>query len=366
MLPPIGATPAEHWVASGRLAAASDLVQRLQVSGGFEPIMVMAADPDQLEAFSGLGIARLDPADGAFHFGHTLAGLIREQGLEQLAYFGGASAPLLTEAHLQAALDKLRIATKPKAVVNNIYSSDWLIVNDANLIGKIAGRLPADNPVGYVLSQELGIEVEGMAPEAASRMDIDTPTDLALLSGHPALGEHVRSFLLSLDPEMVGRVDRIKRLLVTPASTLSIVGRCSSQVWRALEQATQIWVRIFVEERGMVASRRLAHGEVRSLIGEMVDFLGPGEFLHRLASMTDGLMWDTRVWMGMGREWPPAGDRFASDLGRVDQIADRPLRELTQAALHAGYPVLLGGYGVVAGGIYALLESIAAEDLPTI
>jgi hypothetical protein len=82
--------------------------------------------------------------------------------------------------------------------------------------------------------------------------------------------------------------------------------------------------------------------------------------------MADGLLWDTRVWMGMGREWPSTSDRFASDLGRVDWIADKPLRDLTEASLKVDFPVLLGGYGVVAGGIYALLESIAADRSPTV
>jgi len=119
---------------------------------------------------------------------------------------------------------------------------------------------------------------------------------------------------------------------------------------------------MFVEERGMVASRRLEHGEVRSLVGEMVNLLGPRAFLDRINTISDGLLWDTRVWMGMGRAWPSPADRFASDLGQADQIEDQALRELTRAALEADFPILLGGYGVVSGGIYALLESMPARS----
>jgi hypothetical protein len=358
MLPPIGGTFAEQWVSAGRLAAASDLVERLQAAGGFDPIMVLAADGGQRSELAALGVVPLEPADGDFHFGRTLARIIRERDLEQIAYFGGASAPLLTVPHLQQQLEKLRIAKNPKAVVNNIYSSDWFMLNRTSLIERVCERLPADNPIGYVLLKELDVEVEGMPAEAASRLDLDTPTDFALISEHAAVGKHLERFLHTLDRETADRIERIKSVLNTPASTLSIVGRCSSQVWQALETATQIWIRVFVEERGMVASRRLANGEVRSLMAEMVNETGPKEFLERIGSMSDALLWDTRVWMGAGRSWPSPGDRFASDLGLVDQIEDKPLRELTHASLQAGFPVLLGGYGVVAGGIYALLESM--------
>jgi hypothetical protein len=366
MLPPNGSSEPERWVGAGRLAAASDLIERLKGAGGFEPILLAAAEPEQRETLSRLGVVNIESAADPFHFGQALTRIIRDRGLQQAAYFGGASAPLLTQDHLHRQLEILRIAIKPMAIVNNLYSSDWFMINNASLLLDIAERLPSDNPIGYVLSNDLGLEVAGMAPEAATRLDIDTPSDLALLAGHPALGPHLRGFLDSLEPTTLERIERIKRLLMTPASTLAIIGRCGSQVWQALERATQIWIRVFTEERGMVASRRLANGEVRSLIGEMVNQLGPRTFLERIGAMADGLLWDTRVWMGMGREWPSAADRFASDLGRADWITDKPLRDLTEASLEVDFPVLLGGYGVVAGGIYALLESIAADRSPTV
>jgi hypothetical protein len=362
MLPPVGNSPAEQWVAAGRLASASDLVERLQQVGSFDPIYALAADSKQRSALVALGVDALEPVMTDFHFGQVLNDIIQEKNLKQLAYFGGASAPLLTAMHLQTLFEELRIATETKAIVNNIYSSDWFLLNEAALLAGIADRLPADNPVGYVLSHDLGVDVQGMHPEAASRLDIDTPTDLAMLHTHPALGRHLEQFLAAEVGDTLDRVEKIARLLDTPASTLAVIGRCSSQVWQTLERSTQIWIRMFVEERGMVASRRLEHGEVRSLVGEMVNLLGPRAFLDRINTISDGLLWDTRVWMGMGRAWPSPADRFASDLGQADQIEDQALRELTRAALEADFPILLGGYGVVSGGIYALLESMPARS----
>ncbi|MEP7357100.1 MAG: hypothetical protein ABI847_07660, partial [Anaerolineales bacterium] len=62
--------------------------------------------------------------------------------------------------------------------------------------------------------------------------------------------------------------------------------------------------------------------------------------------------------------WPSAADRYASDLGLPSEIEDGWLRDLTQAALDAPMPVVLGGHGVVAGDLYGLVEIAKAGRLP--
>jgi hypothetical protein len=74
--------------------------------------------------------------------------------------------------------------------------------------------------------------------------------------------------------------------------------------------------------------------------------------------MADGVLWDTRVWMGTKPNWPTDADRFAADLGWEDHIEDESLRALTHAINSSPIPILAGGYGVVSGGLYALLESL--------
>ena len=111
----------------------------------------------------------------------------------------------------------------------------------------------------------------------------------------------------------------------------------------------------------MLASGRADRGEARSLIGQMVDDLGPAEFVRRLSEMADGAVWDTRVWMAQSRIWPPASDRFAADLGWSDQVQDPALLELTRAVQQASIPIMTGGHSVVAGGLLALLETLPAE-----
>jgi hypothetical protein len=61
--------------------------------------------------------------------------------------------------------------------------------------------------------------------------------------------------------------------------------------------------------------------------------------------------------------WPSAADRYAADLGRVDEIVDPFLRDLAGAAWAAPIPIVLGGHGVVAGDLYGLIEIASAGRL---
>jgi len=121
-----------------------------------------------------------------------------------------------------------------------------------------------------------------------------------------------------------------------------------------LSQAGQCWIRVFSEERGMVASERLARGEVQSLVARLIDMIGPREFFAELAQLADAAIFDSRVVMAALGHYPNAGQRFASDLFLPEAICDEWLREFTDAACHAPIPILLGGHSVVAGGLYVL------------
>jgi hypothetical protein len=169
----------------------------------------------------------------------------------------------------------------------------------------------------------------------------------------------MQAFLADAPQNQLRRIESLRKIIATPASTLALIGRASPQVQLTLQKQTQIWVRAFIEERGMIASHRLARGEVRSLVGAMVETWGPKAFVQKLVDLCDGALWDTRVWMGHMGGWPTAAERFAADLGWTDQIDDPNLRELSAAIHDASIPIMAGGYGIVAGGLYALLESMA-------
>lgn len=361
MFPPTGDSPAERWVAEGVRAAAMDLIECLQ--GTRINIQLHALTPDE-EDLSLLGSLKIKPRISSrkdFHFGEALLGFAREQGDKCIAYFGAGSAPLLDGNLFIQALEKVIQTNVRKAVVNNFHSTDWAIFRYNRALESLPGRLPTDNQIGWVFANEAGYQVEALPPNAATRCDIDTPTDLLMISKHPQIGEHLQSFYREKAIDGSDKIEAACRILNTPASTLSLIGRASSHLWQELERQTQIWVRVFAEERGMLASGRLARGEVQSLIAEVVRQWGAQAFVEYLSQISDAVLWDTRVWMGHEGIWPTDADRFASDLGWVDAIETPALKELTRAIIAARIPIVSGGHGVVAGGAYALLESLGAK-----
>jgi hypothetical protein len=282
--------------------------------------------------------------------------------LEQLAYFGGASAPLASEQVLRGALDLMRSQAAGTTVVNNLHSTDWALLGAAKAVTDRPQRFPNDNALGWVLSQEAGVPVLDLPASAATRLDIDTPTDLLAAVDHPDLGRALATFLRQAPPALLKAVNQVRRVLRTPASQLTLIGRTSSHAWAQLERRTQIWVRVFAEERGMLASGRLERGEVRSLLYGLAGDSSPERLVQILSAISQAVLWDTRVWMAAAGGWPSAADRYAADLGWVEQIKDPSLLRLSRAIQESTIPILAGGHGVVAGGIYALLESMEAAD----
>ncbi len=362
MMSPVGSSAAEGWVAEGRRAAACDLVQRLGQVSSVGEIYVLAAESLDRHALVQQGAVPLTSPPEPFHFGQSLTEIIQENHFQQLAYFGGGSAPLMNERSLQEVFDRAGQSTQASAVVNNYHSTDWMVTNQGDILPGIQDRLPNDNSLGWVLDHEVGFEIQVVDFGAASRVDIDTPSDLLMLHRHPSLGKALGRFIESAPPESLEVVDDLHKIISTPASTVTLIGRTSPQAWRILNERTQIWIRAFAEERGMIASRRFERGEVRSLIGELLEDWGAERFVKFITSISHAVLWDTRVWMAHRGWWASTADRFASDLGWVEAIRDEALKNLTQVVNQADIPVLFGGHGVVAGGIYALLESLENDS----
>jgi len=361
MMPPYGLSPAEKWVGEGIQAACLDLIARIKSLGLGLSIHVLAAEEEDRVLTKQHGAIALESSQESFHFGKALENFIFEQDVERLAYFGAGSAPLISDDILRGAFEQILHADSPNAVVNNLHSTDWAIFSHAKSLNGIAERFPSDNPIGWVLSNEWGFHVDALPASAATRTDIDTPTDLMMMREHPAIGPHLHEFYMKHPIRGFDRIHTIKTILSTPANHLTIIGRASSSLWQELEKRTQIWTRIFAEERGMVASGRMGRGEVKSLIAAIVDEWGPGEFVRYLGLISDAVLWDTRVWMAHHGDWPSKADRFSADLGWVDDVNEPNLKELTLAISQSRIPILTGGHGIVAGGLLALLETISLD-----
>lgn len=346
------------WVQGARRAAARDLVEQLARQPLVEEVLLLSPEP--VAATAGPDPRYLASEPGPIHLGRRLARLVAEERIDHLLYFGGGSAPLLSDEALAAILEQFAAADR-LVITNNRYASDWAAVAPASVLGDWVPRLPRDNMLGWVLSAEAGLPLQAMPTSAASRLDIDTPLDLQLLRLHPRTKQHLRRYLAGL-PLDTRRLQAVVDVLATPATRVFIAGRIGPDAWAALNRVTQSWLRVVSEERGMVSSGRQSRGEARSLLAAHIEAVGMDAFFATLAQWADAALVDTRVLLAHHGRWPDAGTRFASDLGQVGHVADDWLRAFTARALAAPLPVLLGGHGLVAGDLYAICDLLDVPD----
>lgn len=345
------------WVRGARQAAACDLVAQLQRQPLVQQIVLVA--PNAVDLAPPGVIPVVSPA-GPIHVGDFLAQLVAEYGAERLLYFGGGSAPLLSDGVLAQQVSQLAAAAR-LVVTNNQFASDWAGIVPASILTSYAPRLPRDNMLGWVLSTEAELPISVLPVSAASRLDIDTPTDLLALRLYPDVQPLLRRYLAQL-PLNTSALERAVDILAKPAQRVFIAGRIGPEVWQKLNHVSRCWLRVLAEERGMVSSGRCARGEVYSLLAEQLHLVGVTAFFARLSDWADLAIIDSRVlWTSM-RYDPAAADRFASDLGLWQQIEHPWVAALTRAGQHAQIPVILGGHSLMAGDMLALCDLVAAKS----
>jgi hypothetical protein len=356
----------ERMVNEARQAATMDLVERALGVPGLEPIVVATNSADLAHRLAGYGVqVDLDPPGEPFHFGQRLAGLIARYGMERCFYIGGGAGPLLSADQLASVAETL-LAADRLLVTNNFYSSDFVAFAPTAVLESSGLPLPEnDNELAWLLGEQVGLPVRELPRSGATQLDVDTPADLLTLSVHPDTGAHMRAHLdgLALD---TAAIDAALPLLLDRDATILVAGRVSAATWSYLERETACSTRVLSEERGMRASGRLAQGKVRSLLGYYLDVVGMGRFFETLATMGRALFLDDRVLFAHRGLWPSAADRFYSDLRQPAQIVDPFVKALTEAAMAAPVPVVMGGHSLVAGGMYALIEAAWARghDVP--
>lgn len=350
-------------VAGAHRAVLLDTLERARASGAFDRAIVATNWPELVPELAGLAEVDLDPPPGpdglAFHFGRRLAEVVHRHRLGAVLYLGAGAGPLLSADQLAALAAEVGSGQRV-AVSNNLYSTDFAGFSPAGII--CGDDLPdRDNGLAQWWGRQ-GLEVRTLPRTAATQFDVDTPTDLLILQAHPGAGRHARAYVQGLDLKAAAqRLSRAMAVLRDIDAEVVVAGRVGSHSWQALEAGTACRVRLFAEERGMVADGREDRGEARSLLGMYLDEVGLERFFRDLAMLGQAAFVDSRVIFAHLGLKPSRADRFLSDLGSVSDISDPWIREFTQAAVTAPIPVVLGGHSLVSGGMLALIEAARAQ-----
>lgn len=332
-----------------------DLVERAQ-EAGFEHILVVTSYPELAQRLRGSQAQVLlgSEIERPFHFGQRLRDVVEKCRLEKVLYMGGAAAPLISSAELQY-LREILEQNEDVFLTNNYYSADIVGFAPGKALERIT--LPAiDNALPLAFSHAGGLRFIPLQRTLGLNFDVDTPTDVMIMSVHPSLGANTRAAVQDLKWDF-SRAQAIKELLGTPSGELIIYGRVGSTLFQYLDANTRCRLRLYSEERGMKALGRDARGEVKALMGKLVEELGFRAFFDFLAEVAGGAVLDTRVLFEHFHWQLSTADRFASDLGELDLISHDGLREFTRAAIEAPIPILLGGHSLVAGGLWALVDA---------
>lgn len=340
----------------------TELAERLRAY----PVIVELDASGVATAHAGAGQPRVDQASGSgptFHFGRNLRHLIHRHGVRRVFYVGGGSAALLP-AQGFAEFAEAVIRTDNAFAANNYFSTDFIAFSPAEAIDRI--DLPEnDNGLALAFARQAGLTNLSLNRTVGSQFDVDTPTDLLILSAHPRAGPHTRAYLAappSGSPPLDNRrVLEVGRLFTRPTATVTLAGRVATWALALLQREVACKTRIFAEERGMRAEGREGSGKVRTLTGYYLEAVGPDRFFATLAELGDAALLDTRPLFAHLRLDLSSHDRFHSDLMQPEAIQNPVARAITEAARRAPIPVVLGGHSVVSGGMWALIETAWLE-----
>jgi hypothetical protein len=355
-----GGGEAQRMVDGVRRAIAHDLVDQAIAVDAFARIIVSTNDLALARSLSELDvIVEIDPSGETFHFGTRLQQLVLKYSVDRLVYLGGGCAPLLAASTLSEMAERVR-HSDCLFLANNFYSVDFCAFVPAKALLSVSPP-DRDNALGWLLRQDAGLPAEELLRITATSFDVDTPTDLMVLSMHPDVPTHTRAYLdhLPLDFEHITAASAV--FLDRQAEAL-VSGRVNSRIMAYLERETVCRTRIFSEERGMRADGRLARGEVRSVLGMHMESVGIERFFQDvIPQLGQAAFLDDRVLWAHHGVWPASNDRFSSDLLRPERIENPFVRSFTEAALLCPVPVVLGGHSLVSGGLCVLVEAAWAQ-----
>ena len=351
-------TELDQVIAGVRKQVVLDTAEKLAKVSEIDDVVLVTNYPVLAGEARSMGITvDLETSAASFHFGRRLREVIVDHEIENVIYMGGAAAPLLTGKEFGDIAGSLK-RERNLVIMNNVQSADLVAFSPARAIDEIEPP-DKDNPLGNLL-REIGLRRVLVPNSGRVNFDLDTPTDILILGLHPGCGQRAKKAIQELNWPRE-KIDQAFDVLRQASKEVAVIGRVGPAVVQYVNSNMVHRMRVYSEERGMKALGREDRGEVISLLGFMVQELGPKAFFSYLAKVSDVAFIDTRVIFGHLRKQLSDWDRFQSDLGHYDLIKDAWTREFTQCAHEAGIPVVLGGHSLVAAGLWLLAEMIVKE-----
>ena len=340
-------------------ASALDLLEAARETDRFEDCVLVSDRAPEAALPEGARLV-LDDLAQPFHFGRQLAAVVDASGVDRFVYAGAGAGPLLGTAELEALADGLD-AGDQVCVTNNFYSADLFAVRPAALLGQVDPWPPADNGVPRALKEQFELETRELPRTTATQLNLDSPIDLVAIAAAGAGGPRLRALLEAWAPD-TGRAAAAARKFTDRHAEVLVAGRVSSRAWQYLERETACRVRILAEERGMTAAGRDADGSARSLLGQLIEAVGPERcFGELIPDLCDAAFVDLRPTLAHLGIHAPASDRFAADLGQTEAIEHPELRAIVAAANASPVPVVLGGHSLVVGALMLLNDWVWDE-----
>ncbi|MFP4589809.1 MAG: hypothetical protein ACLFO3_07580, partial [Candidatus Acetothermia bacterium] len=332
--------------------ATLDLLNKAEPVDQIEKIILSTNSEKLAKQLTDRNITLIKDKGQNFNFGKKLEQIIKAHSVGDLLYFGGGSGVLLDTGDLTFLADFLS-NNYNVSVSNNFYSTDFIGLSPAPRLLEVS--LPStDNQLGWK-SREAGYTPYELERTAKTQFDIDSPVDLIPLRLSKPNEINLSSFLeeISLDTESH---EEVLPHLTNSQAKLALGGRIGASTWSFVEHNAACRVNIYSENRGMHADTRLRDNGLPSLLASLAEEKGFETLFSELLASTSGLILDTRIIYRHFGIWPPARDRYWSDLGKPNRISVDLVKKMTEAALGQPKPILLGGHSLVSGSLYLMVD----------
>ncbi len=295
---------------------------------------------------------------GEFNLGKRLSEIIQKHNLDGVFYLGGAAGPLITVDEINNFSKEVK-NTPEIVMTNNVQSSDMIVFAPGEAINKIRVFPVKDNPLGNLL-RDTGLKKVLMPHSTGIHFDIDTPTDMLVLSLNPRIGKHVKQAFKELNYN-ADHLIRAKHYLALPYADVVMSGRIGSPVITQVNTEIRCRLRVYSEERGMKYLKREEKELVNSLIAKMIDLMGMKEFFNYISTLAHVMFMDTRIIFAHNNLHLIENDRFYADLLLPERVENPYAKKLTEEIINAKIPIVPGGHSLIAGGMWSLIETLHHE-----